>query len=76
MSVRICDFSDLPKGQCAHCKGGNFDDSVDIGIVFPARFEGECPSCHFDINPSDECRMVDGVAWCRACADQEERYAL
>lgn len=74
---------DCPHGEpygagfaCPVCvEGEALEDSVSLGPVFAAKYEGSCadPECRTDIEPNDECRYVvsdDGkFVYHRSCAE-------
>jgi hypothetical protein len=73
---RLCPHGDDVPSLCPPCQtasGATTRRRSDVGPVFVARFESRCRRCGDEINLSDECRMVDGLAWCRPCADLEAR---
>lgn len=54
-----CDVSDLPAGQCAHCRlAGPIDVHETDSWIFSARYEGTCGGCGFDIKPGEPVQYV------------------
>lgn len=51
-----CEFNDMPKATCAHCREPqkpSTEDEPELGVVFAARYRGNCVECPDDITPGD-----------------------
>lgn len=60
----------IPCGRESGRAWGFVDEPPDVGPVFIARFDGDCPRCDDGISAGDQARVVDGRANCRDCADR------
>lgn len=71
LSEEWCEFSDLPKSQCAHCKGVDLDGEIAkvansddprplLGKVVAAKFQGTCPECGDPIDIGDMIAKAEG----------------
>ena len=69
MSAEICEWSDLEKSMCAHCRGLTLDDVPEVEYKFSAKFSGHCDICSKSVDIGDELwRLKDGGYACRRCA--------
>jgi hypothetical protein len=73
----VCEFSDLPRSMCAHCKGiaagTPRHDAVLVKAWFTARFPGRCANCNAMYNQDEIIGVTDdpdlpGKYVCRECA--------
>lgn len=67
-----CEISDLPKGQCAHCRPRPQPDQAARARYGPwteARFTGECAGpCGGEIRPGEMIRSDGEGGWlCQRC---------
>lgn len=49
----ICEISDLPTGQCGHCRLTEPHQREPDSRPFEARYHGTCAGCGFDVRPGE-----------------------